>query len=82
MWICGSNQHGQLGCKYPDECASSFEKINAVPEDMRLLSFASNTKNNYFVFSSGYLWDAGSNENAELLREGKKSLLSRVDSLE
>jgi alpha-tubulin suppressor-like RCC1 family protein len=77
----GNNRCGQLGCAYPEETSCGpilMENLLQVPIN-RITSSLNQTE---MVAADGTLLNCGENENNELGRNGKKSLLGRVDALE
>jgi alpha-tubulin suppressor-like RCC1 family protein len=77
----GNNRSGQLGCAFTDDTSCQpilLDNLSQVPIQ-RITSSQHQTE---MISSDGTLLNCGENENNELGRGGKKSLLGRVDALE
>jgi E3 ubiquitin-protein ligase HERC4 len=80
-YVFGDNRFGQAG-------ASSGEEILTLPIEIlninvNLISSAvTNQNQTYIILKNGEVYTSGSNDNNELGRFGKRSLLQRVEALE
>lgn len=78
----GSNSSGQLSIPGGDEAVRSPTPISfdtSIRHLVRISCIASQTD---IVTDGGVLYTCGENENNELGRSGKRSILQRVDALE
>lgn len=81
--VFGSNREGQAGIASPEEILSRPTRIeNSVIEASRVTRISVSQKQAYFCESDGAVTSAGDNDNNELGRAGKRSLLTHIDSLE
>ena len=78
-FICGSNNCGQLGIASGDDFLDSLQPLPNLkyPSIISCL-----TTLQTFVIENGLLLTSGSNDDGELVRDGKRSLLKVCDSLE
>lgn len=81
IYIFGSNREGQLGISYGDDCALSPVEVGHV-EGNTVSRVSLNQHQTFIVQDNGVILTAGANDNNELGRSGKRSLLHRVDALE
>ncbi len=81
LYVFGSNREGQLGVSYGDDCALSPVEVGHV-EGSTVSRVSLNQHQTFIVQDNGVILTAGANDNNELGRSGKRSLLHRVDALE
>lgn len=80
MFGMGNNRCGQLSVAGGDELVLTPTRIE--PPHDSLVRIAANSTQTNVVTSHGLLYTCGDNENNELGRTGKRSLLQRVDAVE
>lgn len=77
----GNNREGQLGVSHGDDVSLSPVEIAHV-EANTIFKISVNQNQTFLLQDSGVLLSAGLNDNNELGRSGKRSMLHRVDALE
>jgi alpha-tubulin suppressor-like RCC1 family protein len=78
----GSNSSGQLSIPGSDEVIRSPTPISFDSSVHHLVRICCNASQTDIVTDGGVLYTCGDNENNELGRTGKRSILQRVDALE
>jgi len=86
VFVFGNNVDGNAGIKSADEQiatpASMHALVDGSIEDAIFARIVGNQHVTFVITTDGTLLTAGANDNHELGRAGKRSLLSRVDALE
>ena len=79
--VFGNNQVGQLGISHPEDYALVPQCISHI-DSSTIARITVNQNQTYFVLKNGSIMSCGENDNNELGRNGKRSLLHRIDALE
>jgi alpha-tubulin suppressor-like RCC1 family protein len=83
LLVFGDNRTGQAGISEGDDFITTPTDVSHIDFCYNIVSrIAVNQNQLFLVFSNGTLFTAGENDNNELARTGKRSLLQRVDALE
>ena len=82
VFVFGNNVDGNAGIKSGEEQISSPLSIRTQVDAAIFARIVCNQHVTFVITTDGTLLTAGANENNELGRTGKRSLLSRVDALE
>lgn len=82
MFAFGRNTTGQLGLPGGDDAITVPTPTSLGGSTQALVRIAANATQTDIVTASGLLYTCGDNENNELGRSGKRSLLQRVDAVE
>jgi len=81
VFVFGNNREGQLGVSHGDDVSLSPVEINHL-EASTIFKISLNQNQTFLLQDNGVLLSAGLNDNNELGRSGKRSMLHRVDALE
>ena len=93
LFVCGDNRSGQCGARvkrkdvddFDDDSIATFQEmiLDTSSSDVHHVSkIAMSQKQTFLVLRNGTLLTCGENDNGELARNGKRSMLKRVDALE
>lgn len=82
IFVTGNNREGQAGIGGTDDCLLSIKSLSTLYDCRDICRASVSQKQSYFCKRDGSVVSCGDNENNELGRRGKKSLLQRIDSLE
>jgi|AntAceMinimDraft_12_1070368.scaffolds.fasta_scaffold99987_2 alpha-tubulin suppressor-like RCC1 family protein len=82
VYVFGNNIDGQLGISSIEDHLKTPTCMDPPVEASRIARVVATKTNSFALTVDGSVLSAGSNENNELGRPGKRSLLSRLDALE